>query len=186
MEGEDRKSALQSTRDLILEYVKAHPGDHLRKIARELKLGNGDLQYNLYVLEKEGRICEARHGLYKVFFPTGVYAQDETAILAALSTESQREILIHIIRNPTLSQNQLAKLVKLTPATISWHMKRLAVLGIVSRTKDGRQVTYRVVGNEASIERFVRSYHPTFWEKLSSKLTDIVLEMSSDNQKERP
>lgn len=185
METKDRKPTLQSTRDLILEYVKTHPGNHLRKIARDLNLGNGDLQYNLYVLEKEGSVCITRHGLYKVFFPTGVYAPDETAILAALSTETQREILIHIIRSPSLSQNQLAKLVKLTPATVSWHMKRLTELGVVSKIRDGRHVTYRVLGDESSIERFVRSYHPTFWEKLSSKLTDVVLEMSSEKNKER-
>ena len=154
-------------------------------IARELKLGNGDLQYNLDVLEKERKICVARHGLYKVFFPAGLYGDAETAILAALSTETQREILDHIIRNTTLSQNQLAKLVNLTPATVSWHMKRLAYLGIVERIKEGRQVSYRILGDVSSVERFVRNYHPTIWEKLSSKLTDIVLEISSDSQKQR-
>lgn len=163
--------------------MKVHPGSHLRKIARDLNLGNGDLQYNLYVLEKEGRISVARHGLYKVFFPSGVFGSSETAIVAALSTESQREILIHVIRNPALTQNQIARLVGLTPATVSWHMKRLADLGIVVRTKSGKQVTYRILGDAKAVEIFVREYHPTFWEKLSSKLTDIVLEMSSAEQK---
>lgn len=177
--GEDRRPNIQSTRDLVLEYVRAHPGSHLREIGRALDLGMGDLQYNLYILEKQGVVNSVRRGLYKFVFPTGMFGEKQSDILAALSIETQREILVHLVNNPALSQNQIARLTGLTAATISWHMKRLVKLGIIERVKIGKTVNYNVVGNKDEIERFVRNYHPGFWERLSSKLADIVLELST-------
>jgi predicted transcriptional regulator len=179
--GEKVRPDIQGTREIIFEYVKAHPGSHLREIGRELKLGNGDLQYNLYILEKQGKVSTARRGLYKFIFPSGVFGEKETAILSALSTESQREILIHLIKNPTLSQGQIARLIGLTPATISWHMKRLVDLGLIERERNGKQMSYRVLGDKEEIEKFIRSYHTSFWEKLSNKLTNIVLDLSTND-----
>ncbi|MDG6906326.1 MAG: winged helix-turn-helix transcriptional regulator [Nitrososphaerota archaeon] len=185
MFGENVRPDIQGTRDLIFEYVKAHPGTHLRRIGRELGLGNGDLQYNLYILEKQGKVSATKRGLYKFVFPSGIFGEKETAILSALSTESQREILIHLMKNPALSQSQIAHLVGLTPATISWHMKRLVDLGLVERVKNGKQVNYLVLGDKEEIEKFVRNYHAGFWERLSSKLTDIVLELSANDLSRR-
>ena len=176
----DLQPEIQGTRDIIFDFVKAHPGTHLRKIGRELNLGNGDLQYHLFVLEKQGKVSTVRVGLYKLVFPSGVFGEKETAILSALSTESQREILMHLIKNPTLSQSQIARLIGLTPATISWHMKRLAELGIVEQTKSGRKVSYHVLGNNDEIQKFILSYHSGFWERLSNKLTNIVLDLSTN------
>lgn len=182
--GEERRSNIQSTRDVILDYIRAHPGAHLREIGRALDLGLGDLQYNLYMLEKQGVVTSVRRGLYKFVFPTGMFGEKESAILVALSIGTQREILVHLIRNPELSQNQIAHLTGLTSATISWHMKRLGQLGIIERIRSGKTVSYNIVGNKEEIERLVRNYHPGFWERLSSKLTDIVLELSAtDEQK---
>jgi predicted transcriptional regulator len=180
MIGENQPNIL-GTRGLIMEYVRTHPGAHLREIGRALGLGNGDLQYNLYILEKQGKVSTSRRGLYKFVFPSGVFGEKESAILGALATESQREILVHLINNPGLSQNQIARLIGLTPATISWHMKRLVDLGIVQRIRSGKTVTYTVLGDTEEIKKFVRNYHPGFWERLSSKLTDIVLELSASD-----
>ncbi len=179
---EDRRPNIQSTRDLVFEYIKAHPGAHLREIGRALDLGMGDLQYNLYILEKQGIVTSVRRGLYKFVFPTGMFGEKESTILVALSIETQREILVHLINNPELSQNQIAQLTGLTPATISWHMKRLRQLGVIERIRSGKTVNYNVLGNKDEIERFVRNYHPGFWERLSGKLTDIVLELSATNE----
>ena len=181
MLGGNGRPDIQGTRDLIFEYVETHPGTHLREIGRALGLGMGDLQYNLYILEKQGKVSTARRGLYKFVFPSGVFGEKQSAILSALAIESQREILIHLIKNPALSQNQIARLIGLTPATISWHMKRLLELGIVERVRNGKTVSYRVLGDKEEIEKFVRSYHPGFWERLSSKLADIILELSAND-----
>ena len=71
-------------------------------------------------------------------------------------------------------------MIGLTPATISWHMKRLAELGIVEQTKSGRKVSYHVLGNNDEIQKFILSYHSGFWERLSNKLTNIVLDLSTN------
>src|SRR5438445_6670811 len=38
-------------RGVVYEYIRAHPGAHVRGIANELHLATGDLQYHLFWLE---------------------------------------------------------------------------------------------------------------------------------------
>src|SRR6266704_3487395 len=52
-----------SRRVQILEFIKANPGVHLRRIKRELNLAMGVLQYHLYRLEKDQAIVSRKRGL---------------------------------------------------------------------------------------------------------------------------
>ncbi|MHB8702513.1 MAG: winged helix-turn-helix transcriptional regulator [Nitrososphaerales archaeon] len=172
---------LEGTRLMIYNYISDHPGTHLREIGRALELGMGDLQYNLYVLEKQAMITSTKRGLRKFVFPAGVFGDKQSAILSALSTETQRQILIFLARDPNLTRSQVTSLTGLTSATITWHMKRLLELGLIERFRDGRSVHYRLLADTTEIEKFVRNYHPGFWENLSNRLADIVLELSAVN-----
>ncbi|WP_232054827.1 winged helix-turn-helix transcriptional regulator [Thermococcus sp. 2319x1] len=51
-----------STRERILDYVTKNPGITFRKLAQELNIGIGNLQYHLRHLEKEGKIISKRLG----------------------------------------------------------------------------------------------------------------------------
>ncbi|MCL5069044.1 MAG: helix-turn-helix domain-containing protein [Thaumarchaeota archaeon] len=172
---------LHGTRAEIYQYIVGHPGTHMREIARELEIGMGDLQYNLYVLGKHGMITAEKRGLRKFIFPSGVFGEKQSALLSALSTETERQILVFLAGNSNRTCNQIASLTNLTAATISWHMKRLLELGLVERVKSGRVVHYRLLVDKAEVEKFVRSYHPSFWENLSNRLADIVLDISESN-----
>lgn len=177
-EYHDNTNESPGTRGMILDYVRAHPGTHLREIGRGLGLAMGDLQYNLDVLEKQHAISYARHGTYKFVLPYGMFGEKQSVILGALSIESQREIMLSLIKNPRLSQSELARIMGLTPPTVAWHMKQLIAQGIVERIENGNVVRFRVIGNIEEIERFIQHYHPTFWEKWSSSLADTILDLS--------
>lgn len=172
---------LHGTRSIIYEYIRNHPGTHIREIRRALELGMGDLQYNLYVLEKQGMITTAKRGLLKFVFPTGVFGQKQSALLSALSSETQGQILIFLAKNANLTSNQIAHLTGLTSSTIAWHMKRLVELRLIERSRYGRSVHFNLLADPTEIAKFVRNYHPGFWENLSSRLSDIVLELSAVN-----
>ncbi len=148
---------------------------------RELGIGMGDLQYNLYVLKKQGVITTEKKGLRKFIFPSGVFGEKQSALLSALSTETQRQILVFLAGDANRTCNQIASLTGLTSATISWHMKRLLELGLVNRVKSGRVVRYQLLVDKVEVEKFLRSYHPSFWEKLSNRLADIVLDLSESS-----
>ncbi|MDG6924215.1 MAG: helix-turn-helix domain-containing protein [Nitrososphaerota archaeon] len=178
---ERNRAELQGTRAVIYEYIVDHPGTHVRELVRQLEIGMGDLQYNLDVLEKRGMITARRRGLRKFIFPSGVFGEKQRALLSALSTETERQILIFLAGNPNLTCNQIASLTNLTCATVSWHMKRLLELGLIDRVRVGRGTRYQLLVDKIEIEKFIRSYHPSFWEKLSNRLADIVLDLSTSN-----
>jgi DNA-binding MarR family transcriptional regulator len=164
----------------VYRYVKDHPGVHLRKICRDLELAIGDVQYHLDRLEKSGSVKSSRRGLYRHFYPTGVFGEREGLVLSALAERTPRELLLHIVESPGCSQEDLAAALGLSAPSISWNMKRLVRLGLVQREQKGRFATYTVIGNSMEIAKFVRSYHPGVWDSWSSRLTEIVLALSEE------
>jgi predicted transcriptional regulator len=57
----------------------------------------GNIQYQLEKLEKMGNITSTRRGLYKYYFPAGLFKEGEKEILEVLTHETARKILMYII-----------------------------------------------------------------------------------------
>ena|SRR5208283_1273988 len=173
--------ALDSTQRRIFDYIAAHPGVHLRQICRELGLAMGDVQYHIHRLEREGRISSVRRGLYRFFYPSALFGDKQRDMLGMLSLETPRELLLNIVEKPDSGQDELARATGVSQPTVSWHLKRLVDLGIVERRQTGRSVTYSVVGVDAGeIATFIKSYHPSVWERWSSRLADIFISYSGE------
>jgi predicted transcriptional regulator len=174
----------QNTQTRIYDCIKTHPGIHLRKIGRELGLATGDVQYHLYKLEKEGRVNSVRRGLYKSFYPSDLFGEAQKKLLGILSQDTAREVLLNILRNPNTTQEELALILHVSQPTISWHVKRLVGLGLLQKEQKGRSVAYQVLSDTAEISTFIENYHPTAWEKWSSRLADLVLAISGDEKED--
>jgi predicted transcriptional regulator len=144
----------------------------------------GDLQYHLYVLEKEGSVKSVRRGLHKFIYASGMFGAREEKILSVLSQETPREIILHVIDEPDTSQMRLAEEMGLSRAAVAWHMKRLEELGLIVSSRKGKNAAYRPLGDSRQIASFVQSYHPAVWEKWASRFTDILLGMRREGEKE--
>lgn len=180
--GREPVDSLDPTQRRILEFITAHPGVHLREVCRALALAMGDVQYHVRRLERDGRITTARRGLYKFFYPAGLFGERQREVLSMLSLETPRELLLSIIERPESTQVELAAATGVSQPTVSWHLKRLVELGIVGRHQEGRVVTYTVAGS-GEIATFVKTYHPTVWERWSSRLADIFIAYSGEEKK---
>jgi predicted transcriptional regulator len=174
-DGSWEESSPQGTKKRVNDYVASHPGEHIRRIARELGLGMGGLRYHLHSLEKEGLIKTRRNGFYRFVYPSKIFGERQEIILSLLSQETPSEIILFLVQNSGSTQKDLAEHLTLSPATISWHMGRMIREGVIGRTKTGKFVEYRVNASADEIFRFVESYHPTIWEKWASRLADLVL-----------
>ena len=170
--------SLDATQRRILEFIVSHPGVYLREICRALGLAMGDVQYHLGRLERDGRIHSMRRGLYKFFYPANLFGERQRDVLSMLSLDRPRELLLNIIERPGSTQEALAEATHVSQPTVSWHLKRLVDLGIVGRRQEGRVVTYSVVGS-GEIAAFIKTYHPTVWERWSSRLADIFIAYSA-------
>ncbi|MDG6902517.1 MAG: winged helix-turn-helix transcriptional regulator [Nitrososphaerota archaeon] len=167
-----------TNREKVLGHITAHPGVHLRKVCRDLGLGIGDVQYHIDRLERDGAVTSSRRGLYRRFYPGGLFGEKEGVILSVLSQTTPRELILHLIQKPGSSQEHLAATLGLSPPTISWNLKKLVQLGLVEKGHAGRYSSYRVRGDEAEIARFIRSFHPGVWERWASRLAVAVIAIS--------
>ena len=171
--------ATETTRQKILAYITSHPGTHLRRVCRELGLAMGDVQYHIHRLERDGKVTSTRRGFYRFFYPSTLFGEKQRDVLSVLTLDTPRELLLAIVEKPGSSQEELARAVGVSQPTVSWHLRRLAELGIVRGEQRGRSMIYRLKeSSPLEIATFIRNYHPSSWERWSSRLADIFISYS--------
>jgi len=162
-------------RGVIYEYVRGHPGTHVRGMARELRLATGDLQYHLFWLERHGFVKTKKCGFYRFVFPTMVFREEQEVLLGVLSQETPREILLCLMLDSAMTQSDLARSLGHSQPTVSWHMDRLVQLGVVSKRRTGAGILYDVAADRGDVLTFVRSYHTEVWKRWAGRLGDLVV-----------
>ena len=79
-----------------------------------MNVSMGTVQYQLDKLEKMGRITSSRRGLYKYYFPAGLFRENEKDILEVLTHETARKILMSIIEQKSPTQTDIVNSVKIS------------------------------------------------------------------------
>jgi DNA-binding transcriptional ArsR family regulator len=125
----------QFTRGKIQGYITAYPGEHYNSIKAQLGMNNGALAYHLKVLEREGYVTSVRDGVYKRYYPK------ETAIPLRRGQFSQMQemVLGHIRDSPGISQDGLARAMKVSNQVVHYHVRSLMAAGAVRLEKDGKE-----------------------------------------------
>jgi len=159
----------------VYEYIKNHPGSHLRKISKELEIATSDTQYWCNRLESTGLVRSRRLGLYRTYYPASILGERHEYILAILQQKTPRNILLYLIENSGARQKDIAQHTGFAAPTITWHMSRLIEFGIVYSNKEGKFVKYYITGDIAELVTLLKSYHPSIWDKLSDRLSELFL-----------
>ncbi len=174
----DHKTKYSSENRLyIYKYIVNYPGVHLRKICRELRLAMGDTQYQLFILEKEGKIKSKRVCNHRHYFPLSISNEQNELILAFLRQETIRDILIYLMENPGSSQQVLANFMNVSAPTIKWHMSRLIESELVMATKEGKMVKY-FIKDPRSLTFSLKNYIPSLWNGLVNRFAEKFFEIS--------
>ena len=114
-----------------------------------------------------------------VSIPTWSSENTSRRILDVLSQETERDLLLYLIRNPNATQKQLSEYSKISAGTINWHMKRLGQSGLVSIRREGQFVKYKVDVDWQEILKLLQNYHPSVWETWADRLADTINELAS-------
>ena len=157
----------------VFEAVRDNPGIHMRGLERETGMAMGTLRYQLRYLEKHGLIVERKEGRMVTYYLSEgkniVDAQDK-GYLAILRQEIPRLIVLHLMMNPNSTHGDLKPHFKISPSTLSYHLKKLTESEIIVK-EDGKYrvrdedrvakvlITYRQTFVDAMVDAFVR-----FWE----------------------
>jgi predicted transcriptional regulator len=177
---------LGETADRILQFIQNNPGCHLRGIKNMIQISQGTVQYHTDRLEKMGRITSTTTGLYKHYFPVGVFQNNEKEILQILRQETTRQILMYIVEQQSPTQTDIVNSAGISASSVNWHMKRLLEFKLVEEIKEGKYKRYQLHDRKVSsqyITALMRNYYPAIWEKWSDRLIEIFLSFSGSESK---
>jgi len=131
-------------RQRIYEYVRKHPGTYLRQLARNLELALGTTEYHVEHLTNEGLLATRTAGKFKAFFVASDIDRRDTEVLTWLRQSVCRSILATLLREPHLSQSELAARLQLAKSTLAFHLRRLTAASIVLERRMGRSKRYEI------------------------------------------
>ena len=177
---------LGETADRILQFIQNNPGRHLRGIKDMIQISQGTVDYHTDRLEKMGRITSTTSGLYKHYFPVGVFQNNEKEILQILSQETTKQILMYIVEQKSPTQTDIVNSVGISASSVNWHMKRLVEFRLVEEIKEGKYKKYQLHDRKVSsqyITALMRNYYPAIWEKWSDTFYLNFLSFSGSESK---
>lgn len=130
----------------LYERIKAHPGITLAQLALDARLGASTLNHHLRHLERNEFVTLLRDGRYVRIFDrqSGAFAGDRKRMAAALSNPVTAAMAKHIQANPGVAQAELATRFGVTASTVTWHMQRLATVGLVEAQRAQKRTRYFV------------------------------------------
>ena len=167
----EKEQSLQNPRVQILKFIQNNPGTHLRKIKKNLNYSMGTIQYHINNLEREQKIISKRKGFYKNFYHMEVNL-DQDEIMSILNLESPRRIILYLLAKEPCNHREIAQGIGLSSPTVSFHMKRLAELDIISIKYNGKFSIYSIKNKEMLVP-LLGKYSSSTWNIMMSNMTDL-------------
>jgi predicted transcriptional regulator len=164
--------------DRILKFIHERPACHLRQIKKELNISMGTAQHHLYKLEKDGKITAARKGLYKYYFPIGMFQAKEKNLLQVLNQETARDILFYIVEKKNPSQSDIVHSIGISSPAVNWHISRLMELSLINEYKDGKFKRYKLNIDSKHLIALMKNYYPSIWNIWSGRVAETFLSLS--------
>ncbi|MEO7397887.1 MAG: winged helix-turn-helix transcriptional regulator [Ilumatobacteraceae bacterium] len=150
-----------ASRRRIFECVSTNPGTHLREVARRCSMPLGTSLYHLDYLERSGLLVARRDGRYKRYFGSHSVGRREKEVLSLLRHEAPRRLVVAILDGGAATQRDLCERVGVSRSTVSFHLNRLVLDGVVVRTPRRPEALYEVVD-------------PTFTQDLLTRFGDSL------------
>lgn len=126
---------MSATRNRIRRHVYDTPGVHFSRLRRDLDLANGQIQYHLYRLGREGEVVAEEVGGKTHYYSPEFDAWERNAI-AFLRRETPRGIIVRLHANGPMRPTDLASELDLARSTVAWHVSNLVEHGIVEKSDD--------------------------------------------------
>lgn len=151
---------LEGLRKDIYEHIEHNPGDHLAGITRRFNISSSSARHHLEVLEWSELIVSHKAEKMRHYYPNrnGYCIYGGSAgykeVLAALRNPTSREMVKFLMGNERANQTAVAAAMDMHPSTVNWHAKRLIAAGIISRTREGKDIHYSL-GSELDMQKAI-------------------------------
>jgi len=121
------------TRVQIYDHIDKNPGNHLRKIKRDLELPMGVLTHHISMMEREEVIKSRLDGQYRRYYPWNHKIEKKEWL-----SDMQNHIVKTVQENPGISPNKVAKALKISRNNAYYHTGELEAKGIIWIDRSGK------------------------------------------------
>ncbi len=160
-----------NTRKRIYESVKMFAGSNFREIVKRSKLSNGVTRYHLHYLIRHKLIKQESKGNSVVYFPIE-FKSENSKLLSLLRQNSLRRIILFILTNNNCEHSQIVNFTKLSPSTVTWHLKKLEMEKIITSSKLGRNKNYKLLVNNDEVVNLLITYRESFFDSLVDNIIE--------------
>jgi predicted transcriptional regulator len=159
-------------RRMVFQFIRKHPGLHMRALEKRLGISLGDLRYHLDYLERKGFITSRSDGYRKTYFSArDVYLQDRD-LLALLRQRGPRSIILHLMVNEEASFDELREALGVSKSTLSFHLKKLTERGLVKvRKREGKNAYH--IENRENIAELLITYKGSFLDAAVDRVLEV-------------
>ncbi len=176
--GPDADTVLDlEARRRIVAFVATSPGLHLRALAEALAMPVSTLEYHCYHLARHGILATREQGGFKSFYPGAGMDRRDKDILSIIRHKGPRAICTHLILHPGTTPGELRDVVGLSGPTLSFHLKKLRIAGLLREEAAGR--TKRLYVDEAErVASVLVTYKKSFLDEAVDRFSDAWLALS--------
>ena len=151
-----RAIKINKNKSEILKHIVKNPGVRYRELLRLTGLANGVLSYHLKILEESRRIKVDRKGIRMTrYYPKNIKTK-EFHIIAFTRNSTSRQIIQLLLKQGHSTFKDIVKHTNKVPSTISWHLKRLENVKIIS-VSHKKLYVYRI-RNKEKVGKIVARY----------------------------
>jgi predicted transcriptional regulator len=155
------------SRSKVYAYIKTRPGAYISEIVEQIGLDRGTVKYHVKTLKAKKKIEAYKDGgkirYFENFF---AYNEEERKVISALQNVTNQRIISGIINGKCDTNVALAHEFGVSRATISWYIKNLREVGLISEMKEGRRTIYSINHSyELLVEKHVHQMQDSFNEE---------------------
>jgi DNA-binding transcriptional ArsR family regulator len=127
-------------RSQIFQVIQSNPGIHASGLARQVGAGWGTITHHLEKLEKGHLVATRKVNNQKCFFENGgTVSRQDMAIAGAVKGDTAGTIASYVMGHPMTSQKLMAESLGISPALVSFHVKKLMNLGVLEKVRHGKE-----------------------------------------------
>lgn len=127
-------------RTQIFQVIQSNPGIHASGLARQVGVGWGTITHHLEKLEKGHLVATRKINNQKCFFENGGrVSRHDMAVAGAVKGDTASDISAYVLGHPMTSQKDMATSLGLSPALVSFHVKKLVNLGVLDKVRHGKE-----------------------------------------------
>ncbi len=127
-------------RSQIFQVIQTNPGIHASGLARQVGAGWGTITHHLEKLERGHLVATRKINNQKCFFEQGGrVSRTDMAVAGAVRGDTASDIAGYVLGHPMTSQKDMAGSLDLSPALVSFHVKKLVNLGVLDKIRHGKE-----------------------------------------------